>query len=284
MSSPALHLRGAVRYKLHPVVIFSILDHYKRRDPGQERVIGTLLGERKGDEVHISNCFRVPHAEQADEVASVDIEYHSNMLALHAKVNPKEVVIGWFTTGDKITYLSSQIHAYQQLTEQPVLLTVDTSLTKERLGVKAYVGKTVKVAEKSVVARFERASLEYFALEAEKIGVDALINGIPEDKRLDAPATIMSDFEGLELSVSRLEEMLETVAKYVSSVVDGKTKGDPEIGRAISAALAAVPLVDGVAFEKMFASNMQDLLMIMYLSNMTRAQLGLADKINAGLQ
>ena len=76
-----------------------------------------------------------------------------------------------FTTGEKINYLSSLMHeAYQAQTENPVLLTVDTSLTNFRLGVKAYVGKTIKVNEKPVIARFECASLEYFAYEEEKIG------------------------------------------------------------------------------------------------------------------
>jgi translation initiation factor 3 subunit F len=281
MSAPALHLRGSTKYKLHPVVVFSILDFYKRRSEGQDRVIGTLLGERKGNEVHITNCFRVPHAEQADEVATVDVEYHVNMCSLHSRVNPKEVVVGWFTTGGSITYLSSQIHAvYEQQTESPVLLLVDTTLTNHRLAVKAYQGKTLKVAEKPVVARFERTCLEYSAHEAEKIGVDALITGQPDGKQLDAPATILSDFDSLELSVSKLLDMLEAVSAYVTKVVEGKIPGDPEIGRAIGAALAAVPNIDSSNFDKMFTSNIQDLLMIVYLSNLTRAQLALADKIS----
>lgn len=44
-------------------MVFGILDQYKRRGPKQERIIGTLLGERKGSDVYISNCFRVPHVE-----------------------------------------------------------------------------------------------------------------------------------------------------------------------------------------------------------------------------
>jgi len=285
MSSPALHLRGSIKYKLHPVVIFSILDQYKRRNTEEARVIGTLLGERKGNEIHISNCFRVPHAEQGEDAATVDIDYHNNMLALHLRVNPKEVVVGWFTTGEKINYLSSLMHeAYQAQTENPVLLTVDTGLTNFRLGVKAYVGKTIKVNEKPVIARFESVSLEYFAYEEEKIGVDALITGHPENKNLDAPATILSDFDGLELSMGKLLENLETVTAYVNKVVEGKVKGDPEIGRAISAALASVPNLDTHSFEKIYSSNMQDLLMILYLSNLSRAQLALSDKISGLLQ
>ena len=39
-ASAVRHLRGLV----HPAVLFSIVDHYSRRDEEQNRVIGTLLG------------------------------------------------------------------------------------------------------------------------------------------------------------------------------------------------------------------------------------------------
>ena len=50
-------------YKLHPVVLFSILDHYSRRNDTQNRVIGTLLGQKNGDVIEVTNCFPVPHTE-----------------------------------------------------------------------------------------------------------------------------------------------------------------------------------------------------------------------------
>lgn len=80
---------------------------------------------------------------------------------------------------------------------------------------------------------------EYAASEAERIGVDALINGHPDDKKLDAPATVLSgralrcctlfspalggwtsaDVENLELSMEKLQAMIETVQTYVNKVV-----------------------------------------------------------------
>jgi hypothetical protein len=49
--------------KIHPVVIFTILDHYVRRQESQERVIGTLLGVETDGVIEIRNCFPVPHSE-----------------------------------------------------------------------------------------------------------------------------------------------------------------------------------------------------------------------------
>jgi hypothetical protein len=52
-----------VSVKVHPVVIFNILDHFIRRTEGQDRVIGTLLGVNVEGVIEIRNCFPVPHTE-----------------------------------------------------------------------------------------------------------------------------------------------------------------------------------------------------------------------------
>ena len=79
---------------IHPVALFSILDHYLRRTDAQERVIGTLLGVRNETEIEVRSSFAVLHSE-TDEQVAVDMEYHRTMYELHHKVNPKEVIVGW---------------------------------------------------------------------------------------------------------------------------------------------------------------------------------------------
>ncbi|KAL4290104.1 hypothetical protein GQ457_14G025270 [Hibiscus cannabinus] len=75
----------------------------KKRPDQAERVITTLLGSILPDgTVDIRNSHAVPHTESAEQVA-LDIEYHHNMLASHQKVNPKEVIVGWYSTGLGVT-------------------------------------------------------------------------------------------------------------------------------------------------------------------------------------
>lgn len=68
-----LHLPSgptALVAKVHPVVLFNISDAYIRRNEGQERVIGTLLGTVSSDGmVEIKNSYAVPHKETSDEVS-----------------------------------------------------------------------------------------------------------------------------------------------------------------------------------------------------------------------
>lgn len=42
---------------VHPMVLLSILDHHTRRQDGELRVIGTLLGRRDGEKVRL--CWYV---------------------------------------------------------------------------------------------------------------------------------------------------------------------------------------------------------------------------------
>lgn len=80
---------------VHPVALFTILDHYLRRTDAQERVIGTLLGTRSDTgEIEVRSAFAVLHSETAEQVA-VDMDYHHQMYELHHKVNSKEVIVGW---------------------------------------------------------------------------------------------------------------------------------------------------------------------------------------------
>jgi hypothetical protein len=63
-------------------------------------------------------------------------------------------------------------------------------------------------------------------------------------------------------------------------VVDGQQHGDPEVGRSLRDTISAVPKIDPAKFHAMFNNSVQDLLMLMYLSNLTQSQVALQDKIN----
>ena len=124
--------KGASRLvKVHPAVLFSILDHYIRRTEGQKRVIGTLLGivDEVSGSVEVTNCFAVTHSDKQDEVF-LDKKFQQTMSDLHYRVNPKEVIVGWYATsmdGVSIVDSSSLIHDfYASECEDPVHLVVDT--------------------------------------------------------------------------------------------------------------------------------------------------------------
>lgn len=54
--------------RVHPVVLYTICDAYVRRNQGQKRVIGTLLGNITDGVVEVKSCYAVPHSENNDQV------------------------------------------------------------------------------------------------------------------------------------------------------------------------------------------------------------------------
>ena len=68
-SASSFFLTSTPTYRVHPLVIFSILDHYQRRNDGQTRVVGTLLGQQlEGGIIDVKQAFPVPHQEEAESV------------------------------------------------------------------------------------------------------------------------------------------------------------------------------------------------------------------------
>lgn len=90
----------------------------------------------------------------------------------------------------------------------------------------------------------------------------------------------------LLVSMERLYQLLDTASRHVDAVVAGQPTDaaiTPEVGRQIAATLSTVPRVRPDVFDRLFHDSLQDLLMVTYLSNITRTQLTIAEKLNACL-
>ena len=74
--------------------------------------------------------------------------------------------------------------------------------------------------------------------------------------------------------------MMDTVIQYVEAVLDGTQEPDNSIGRALNSLKLSLPKMDSDQFEEMLNSNLKDLLMVVYLSQMTKAQLQLNEKLS----
>ena len=74
--------------------------------------------------------------------------------------------------------------------------------------------------------------------------------------------------------------MLDAVIQYVEAVLDGTQEPDNSIGRAINNLMLSVPKMEEDQFDVMLNSNLKDLLMVVYLSQMTKTQLQLSEKLS----
>ncbi|XP_044460628.1 eukaryotic translation initiation factor 3 subunit F-like [Mangifera indica] len=275
--SPSPSSTASVTAKVHPLVIFNICDCYVRRPDQAERVIGTLLGSVLPDgTVDIRNSYVVPHNEFSDQVA-LDIEYHHTMLKSHLKVNPQEVIVGWFSTGLGVTGGSALIHEfYSREVSNPVHLTVDTGFKNGEGTIKAYVSVNLSLGDRPLAAQFQEIPLDLRMVEAERVGFDILKTTMVDK--------LPSDLEGMEVLMDRLVTLINDVYKYVDDVVEGRIAPDNNIGRFLSDAVGSLPKHSPPAFDKLINDNLQDQLLMLYLSSITRTQLSLAEKLNTAAQ
>ena len=91
--------------------------------------------------------------------------------------------------------------------------------------------------------------------------------------------SMVSELDQLESALVRLRGQLEVVEKYAGGASAGKVKGDEGLGRDLALAVSEVPMVDPAEFEAALSTGTQDLLMVVYLSDLIKTQLGIAEKL-----
>lgn len=266
-----------ITVKVHPVVLFQIADAYERRAPDNHRVIGTLVGSVDKQCVEVTKCFCVPHKEYDDRV-EVELQYAQDIYELNKKVSPGESLVGWFATGSEITSHSALIHDYYaRETKDPIHLTLDTTLTSGRVTMKAYVFVPLGVPGATSGSMFTPVQVELVASEPEIAGLDLLNKTKFSKVRTVEP---MPELTKVADAAEKMQVMLDAVIQYVEAVLDGTEEPDNSVGRALNDMVQSVPKMDPDQFEVMLNSNMRDLLMVVYLSQMTKTQLQLNEKLS----
>jgi len=266
-----------LKVRVHPVVLLQIADSYERRSQENHRVIGTLVGSVDKQSVEVTNCFCIPHKEYEERVEA-DIVYAQDMYELNRKVAPHETLVGWFATGNEITSHSALIHDYYaRETQDPIHLTLDTTVVSGRVTMKAYVFAPLGVPGATSGSMFTPVQVELVAAEPEIAGLDLLYKTKYSKVRTVEP---MPELSKVSEAAGKMQVMLDAVIQYVEAVMDGTQEPDNSVGRALNSLILSVPKMDVDQFEVMLNSNLKNLLMVIYLSQMTKTQLQLNEKLS----
>ena len=256
---------------LTQVALFSILDHFLRRDPTQPRVIGTLVGTRSESEVQIRNCFAVPHGENEDPwQIHLDAEHHRRMLDLHHRVRPEEVVLGWYSTSPELNANSALIqdhYSRETAPHQAIHLTLNTNVADENdgLGVQCYVSALIGATSKPENCAFIALPTSLLSSAPEQTALRHLVD--------PAASESSTDLDALAASLKHVQTQLERVLSYVRKVLAGEVEGDKAVGRFLSDTIGVVPAgLDSSVLDTLFNSHLQDVFMVSYLAKTVRAQ------------
>lgn len=199
-------------------------------------------------------------------------------------MNISNLFIGWWATGQEVTNHSSVIHEYYaRECNNPIHLTLDTSLTAARMGIKAYVCVSLGVPGGKTGCMFTPINVDIASYEPEVVGLQLCSKTIGVQQNPSRPRTVspMLDLAQITDASGKLLTLLGEVLNYVEDVLAEKQQPDNSVGRALLDLIHSVPNMTSDQFAQMFNSNVKDLLMVVTLSQLIKTQLQLNEKLTS---
>ncbi|XP_019179482.1 PREDICTED: 26S proteasome non-ATPase regulatory subunit 7 homolog A-like [Ipomoea nil] len=281
IKSQQMSSRPIEKVVVHPLVLLSIVDHYNRaaRDT-KKRVVGVLLGTSFRGTVDVTNSYAVPF-EEDDKDASIwflDHNYHESMFSMFRRINAKEHVIGWYSTGPKLRENDLNIHGlFNDYVPTPILVIIDVQPKELGIPTKAYYAvEEVKenATQKSQV--FVHVPSEIAAHEVEEIGVEHLLRDVKDT----TISTLATEVTGKLTALKGLDAHLQEMCSYLDLVIDGKLPLNHEILYHLQDIFNLLPNLNVAELIKSFAVKTNDMILAIYLSSLIRSVIAFHDLIN----
>jgi 26S proteasome regulatory subunit N8 len=267
---------------VHPTVLLSIVDHYNRvAKDTKKRVVGILLGFY-GDKgvLDVTNCYAVPFEEdlQEPEIWFFDQIYHEKMFNMMRRINGKEQVIGWYSTGPTVKLADIQINEIvRRYNSNPCFVVVNVQ-DENLIGLptSAYYSQEEVDDEGNLNRQFVHVSSSIGATEAEEIGVEHLLRDIKDASQGELSKKVSDKLLGLKVLVNKLKEMKD----YLEKVVEGKYRYNQAIINNYQDIFNLLPNLKVEEMVRNFSVKSNDYMYVIYVSSLIRSILSLHDLIN----
>jgi 26S proteasome regulatory subunit N8 len=207
----------------------------------------------------------------------LDHNYLENMLVMFKKVNAKERVVGFYSTGPQIRPNDLRIHdIVERFGSSTVFCIIDIRPDRQELPVTSY--KVVEeVSSKSQIRRtFAHVPCQMGALEAEEVGVEHLLRDINDPTVSSLSSLISGKIAGL----STLTEKLHECQEYLEAAAAGTRPANPEIIDNLQTIVNLFPNLNAPDLVKALLVKTNDMYMAVYLASLIRAVLALHDLVN----
>lgn len=205
----------------------------------------------------------------------MNIDHYKKMAELHHRMNAEDTVVGWYMTGDSVrqSAVLFQKFFWREMNQSPVHLLVGTDVTHDSISVNTFYSLAIHLTNeaKPVQNQFIPLPFDYVTSEHERAAFDIL------SKSKTGKLEPLSDLGSLESALLRLRDTLILLQSHVSDVLAGKAPQNAELGRFLQHTLSQLPSND-ISFETMFSNGTLDTLMLIYLANLTRSHLFLAER------
>lgn len=278
---------------VHPLVLLSASDHYHRVARGtRKRVVGVLLGSVSRGSVDVTNSFAVPFEEDNKNPAVfyLDHNFLENMLHMFRKVNIKERVVGFYSTGPSIRPNDLRIHSLVKRfvpatsPTPPVFVIIDVRPDRQSIPTTAYtvveeVDDVVVAADKKaaeVKKTFAHVPSLIEAMEVEEVGVEHLLRDVNDPTVSTVSSLIRAKMAGLTALTEKLVEMKD----YLNAVVEGRMKVNQDIIANMQSIFNLLPNLNVEELVKSMLIKTNDMHMVIYLSSLIRSVIALHDLVN----
>jgi len=283
-SGASLSNLGPVTSVICIQAVLSILAHSSRRNPGQDRVIGTLVGRRSDDgrEIELRDAFPVPHNEGSEQV-EVDMEYHKNMLLLHQRANPKDVLVGWYATDSSLNLFDALIQNFYSSPPDgtypfPAVHLTVSSNSRSKFEYRAYISSPVGISSERLAGSclFQAIPCDAAYSEAELAGLNSLLRAGADNSRRSEVNNDIVEFE------STLKSLSSSISSVLRLLEDETAKGNPNFdtfGKELYSAISFNRTHNLENFEQLFNNHLQDVLLAVYLINTVRTQMTISAQL-----
>ena len=273
---------------LHPLVLLSTVDHYNRvAKDTKKRVVGVLLGTSgvSGGTLDITNSFAVPFEEDLKNPAIwyLDHNYLETMFRMYKKVNARERILGFYSTGPKIKENDIKIdELMRSYCAKPVFVIIDVRPDIDGIPTTGYVSveEVVEGDGKEIQRTFKHIPSSIGAYEAEEVGVEHLLRDINDGTVSSLANQIKHKMTGL----NGLKERLAEMKKYLQNVLDGRLPANNQIIYNMQTILNLLPNLNVEELVRAMMMKTNDMHLVIYLSSLIRSVVALHDLVNNKIQ
>ncbi|XP_022734623.1 COP9 signalosome complex subunit 6a isoform X2 [Durio zibethinus] len=294
---------SGLTFKLHPLVIVNISDHYTRvksqmnppptststsgtvnnnNSNGVElhqqfpRVYGCVIGVQRGRTVEIFNSFELLYDPSSH---SLDRSFLEKKQELYKKVFPHFYILGWYSTGSDAEESDMHIHkALMDINESPLYVLLNPAINH------AQKDLPVTIYESDGIPQliFVRSSYTIETVEAERISVDHVAHLKPSDGG-SAATQLAAHLTGIHSAIKMLNSRIRVLHHYLVGMQKGDIPCENSLLRQVSSLLRRLPAIESEKFQDDFLMEYNDTVLITYLAmftNCSSTMNELVDKFN----
>lgn len=208
----------------------------------------------------------------------VDHIFHEHMYTMFRKINAKEKIVGWYSSGPKIKKNDIEINEkFRDYNTNPVFVVIKVH-ESETLGIptEAYCSVEEVNEEGQLEKNFVHIPSSIDATEAEQVGVEHLLRDIKDVSIGDLSKQISDKVMGLKALRAKIQEMKE----YLDDIMAGKYPVNNEIIENLQDIFNLMPNLDFESVIKSFNMKTNDYMHMIYVCSLIRSCIGVHNLIN----